>query len=292
MANNGEIVLHRMNLQGEREANEDADSFVMNMTRSGRAKDSRYAPIDLFIVCDGHGGSLVSKYCIDRLQHDLLNPRLSYPLDATQIKTIYDKIQNDLINHPNNIAKNCGSTALVVARYSNGFSKSYLQVLNAGDCRAVLSRKGLAIPLTKDHKPSWPDERRRFAKINAKNRISTPVVHDENDWRINGFSVSRSFGDLDGQPHLTHLPDTYSYEILPEDEFIIIACDGFWDVVNNQQAVNFLKDSITGSFEFYGFPPRSKVKKFMLKNLAHRLCDYAISLGTQDNVTVMVLMFK
>lgn len=110
-----------------------------------------------------------------------------------------------------------------------------LYVANVGDCRAVLcTTDGLAVELTKDHKAVLPEEK---ARIEA----SGGFVHNG---RLDGIlAISRGFGDLahkqDG--HLIATPDIYERVVSNEDEFLLLASDGLFDVLSSQQCVNFIR---------------------------------------------------
>ncbi|KAL0587648.1 hypothetical protein ABG067_002667 [Albugo candida] len=114
----------------------------------------------------------------------------------------------------------------------NGSTKVY--VGNIGDCRAVLASKhGIAREITRDHKASNSAEKERIEK-------SGGFVHNG---RLDGIlAISRGFGDLahkqDG--HLIATPDVYEHVVTPEDEFLLLASDGLFDVLTSQQAVNFI----------------------------------------------------
>jgi serine/threonine protein phosphatase PrpC len=108
-----------------------------------------------------------------------------------------------------------------------------LYVANAGDSRCVLSRGGKAVALSIDHKPENEEERRRIEK--AGSTIT--------DGRVDGnLNLSRSLGDLKYKVNknlrpeehpVTAYPDTYIFDITPEDEFIIMGCDGIWETKSN-----------------------------------------------------------
>lgn len=110
-----------------------------------------------------------------------------------------------------------------------------LYVANVGDCRAVLcTADGLAVELTKDHKAALPEEK---ARIEA----SGGFVHNG---RLDGIlAISRGFGDLahkqDG--HLITTPDIYERVVGEDDEFLLLASDGLFDVLSSQQCVNFIR---------------------------------------------------
>lgn len=290
------ITLHKTSQIGYRETNEDKEEYLINLSEDGGAMDPHYAPIDLFIVCDGHGGSEVSQYVCPRVKKLFSDSSLVYPIEDAIIFKMFDVIQKDIINHPKQIGQGCGSTCLVVIRYMkktrSGLERSGLQVINIGDCRAVLSRNGIAQPLTKDHKPIWPEEKRRIDAVNKKYHTNQKIHYDFGDFRILDLSVSRAFGDLDAVPYLSHVPDIFVYALQPSDEFIIVACDGLWDVIQTHEAVNFIIDHITNNniiyYQLQGYVPHD-VKYKGKNNIAKRLADYAIARGSTDNVSVMIV---
>jgi len=110
---------------------------------------------------------------------------------------------------------------------------------NAGDSRVVLSRKGKAKQITTDHKPSSDKERERIE------RYGGIVLRGS----VNGvLGCSRSIGDYelkDKQPIeeniITSKPDVWKFVISPDMEFFIMACDGVWDVLANDTAVDVVR---------------------------------------------------
>ncbi len=134
----------------------------------------------------------------------------------------------------------CGCTAVVALIVGNT-----IYVANAGDSRGVLCRKGAAVPLSFDHKPNDKGETDRI--VGAGGFITSANGH----FRVNGnLNLSRSLGDLKykqnktlppEQQMITAQPDLLTETLCPGDEFIIMACDGVWDVMSNQQAVDFVR---------------------------------------------------
>lgn len=112
-------------------------------------------------------------------------------------------------------------------------------VANAGDCRAVLCRRGKAIEMSRDHKPICSKEKKRI-------EASGGYVYDG---YLNGqLNVARAIGDWhmegmkgkDGGP-LSAEPELLTTKLTTEDEFLIIGCDGIWDVFRSQNAVDFAR---------------------------------------------------
>ena len=119
-----------------------------------------------------------------------------------------------------------------------------LVVANAGDSRCVMSRAGVAVPLSFDHKPENEDEKRRIE------HAGSTIIEGRVDGNLN---LCRSLGDLkykqvktltpEEQP-ITAYPDVYVYDLTPEDDFIIMGCDGIWETKSNQEMIDFVKGKI------------------------------------------------
>ena len=159
-----------------------------------------------------------------------------------------------------------------------------LVVANAGDSRCILSRGGTAIALTEDHKPNDPDEYARISK--AGGFVA--------DGRVNGsLNLSRALGDLEykqakdlpaERQMVTAAPDIRQEKLHEEDEFFILACDGIWDVLTNQEAVDFVRERL-----FVGDSP---------KEICEAMCDHCLAPDTNgcgkgcDNMSVIVVLLK
>lgn len=156
--------------------------------------------------------------------------------------------------------EHCGTTAIVavILPDENG-EFPYLIVANAGDSRAVLSRSGQAIALSHDHKPELPLENERILKAHGT------VENGRVDGNLN---MSRTLGDLQyksdtslspEEQKITAFPDVRIIPLTNEDEFIILACDGIWDVVDNQLCVDIVRRKILKQIEALesGYGPKN-----------------------------------
>ncbi|XP_070555952.1 protein phosphatase 1G-like isoform X2 [Ptychodera flava] len=133
-----------------------------------------------------------------------------------------------------------GCTAVVALMRDN-----QLIVANAGDSRCIVSRSGKAIDMSLDHKPE--DEPERL-------RIETAGGKVTSDGRVNGgLNLSRAIGDHcykqnkdlpAEQQMITAFPDIQTLNLTPQDDFIVIACDGIWNVLSSQETVDFVKERI------------------------------------------------
>lgn len=263
-------MIHIISLTGKRDQNEDGHTVITNMNN----KDSEIANINFYGIYDGHGGKFVSKYLQKKLPVFFINKKVYYPIRTDYINDVYNYLQKELKEKYYKQSNHCGSTCLVAAHYKKN-NNEYLTILNSGDSRCVICHDNMAIPLTKDHKPYWPDEKRRIENLGGQ------IYNDGNDYRIKDLSVSRAFGDHDAHPYLINSPDIFRYKIEKNDKFIIMACDGIWDVLSNHDAVNFILN------ECYDESFQNRIKKNV--NIARKLAEYALFKGSTDNLTIIII---
>lgn len=268
------MKIYSHSLQGKREANEDQHVHLINI--NGDNKD--FNNINFMAVFDGHGGKAVSKYLKENLPQFFTNkfnrdiyskPEIASKYFIKVFDLLQTKMKDD---HPRAIHR-CGSTACVNIHYKDDNNKDRLWVLNVGDSRAIKCNKlNIAEQLTQDHKPNSPEEKNRIEQLGGK------IEFDGVDWRIKDLSLSRAFGDLDCTPYVSHLPQIYKYKISQNDKFMIVACDGLWDVLSNQDAVDYINTLLT-------------TKKFK-GNYAKELAELAYKKGSLDNITTLVYLFN
>jgi protein phosphatase 1G len=176
-----------------------------------------------------------------------------------------------------------GCTAVVAL-----VTKKIVVVANAGDSRAVLSRDRKAVPLSHDHKPSHVDERERIVAAGG-------FVSDIGGiCRVNGnLSLSRAIGDLRYKTNtelepaaqiITAEPDILTVELTPEDQFMVLACDGIWDVLENQEVVDFIL---------------ARLGEKKPEEIASELLDHCLASDPResrgkgcDNMTCCIVQFK
>jgi len=105
------------------------------------------------------------------------------------------------------------------------------------------------VPLTKDHKPTDPKERQRLAECRAIVRPSRVINPHTGAWievgavrvwdtsQIYGVAMSRSLGDMQVNPYLIPTPEVSSRLLDDKDCILVMATDGVWDVMENDEAV-------------------------------------------------------
>jgi len=263
--------------KGHRPRNEDSHNYILNIS----GKDNNMAKANFYGLYDGHGdphtqgGKVISQYLADHIFKYFMHKKVTHPLSSRYISNVFNHVQKDIQEKHPIISRTCGSTCLLVIQHHAGANNhECLTIINTGDSRGVLCRDNTAHPITKDHKPCWPEERSRIEKMGGI------IQHDGYDWRIKDLSVSRSFGDVDAKPFVTQTPDIFKLKLSKKDRFIILACDGLWDVMTNQDAVNYVIDNC---FDSMGQQINQNI------NIAKKLAELALQKGSGDNVTVIVV---
>lgn len=258
-------------MQGWRQHMEDAHLCIVDF--NGRPDEA------LFAVFDGHGGREVAAFSKQRFPHVLLESPLYAKGEYLEaLRQGYLQLDELLNAEGKEKWQNVGCTAVTVF-----FKGREFFVAHAGDSRAVLCRRGVAIELTKDHKPTNPDERSRIDQAGGV------VLHG----RVNGnLNLSRSIGDLAFKNErslsperqlITANPDTLSRVLDSEnDEFIVIACDGIWEVMDSQAVCDFIKPKLRESERI------SAVVEQLLDAVCSKNVASASGVGL-DNLTCVVL---
>ncbi|KAG2597066.1 probable protein phosphatase 2C 2 [Panicum virgatum] len=236
------------------------------------------APSAFYGVFDGHGGSdaaaYMKKHAMKLFFEDAEFPQSSQE-DERFAESVEDSVRKaffraDLaLADDSLINRSSGTTALTALVLGRR-----LLVANVGDCRAVLCRKGVAVEMSKDHRPTYDAERQRV--IESGGYIE--------DGYLNGvLSVTRALGDWDmklpqgSASPLIAEPEICWTTLTEDDEFLIIGCDGIWDVMTSQHAVSTVRKGLRRHDD----PERC----------ARELAMEAKRLETFDNLTVIVVCF-
>jgi len=285
------MIIHSYTTQGKRPYQE--DRFVIKNYLSKYTPDqdlnetetlTRY-PMDFLAVFDGHGGPTISDALSKTLPAYFYKQNIMYnnepkphPKYNEYIVSTFDNIQNEL-NAKHNKSSLQGSTVCIALIYMYK-NKKYLTVIWSGDSRAIACNKYfIAESLSLDHKPDSPLELSRIKKLGGT------VTFEQNDVpRINGvLAVSRSMGDFDQKTLVEHKPDIIHY-LCNNYKFIIVASDGLYDSMNNQQIVDFVITSVNDQPNTVSSSRNNKNEL----NIAYKLANKAIELGSDDNVSVII----
>tara|TARA_B110000208_G_C11737439_1_gene418639 strand:- start:731 stop:1540 length:810 start_codon:yes stop_codon:yes gene_type:complete len=268
------MVFHIASLIGKRESNEDEELCIENINNINNTNN-----INIYGIFDGHGGNEVSTYLKKNIPKYFFNKSIDYNnLNKLRkyIKLVYGHCQKKLEEKLKQKSYQVGSTALIIILFKN-----FLYTINLGDCRAIICVKdNFPLQISKDHKPNAYDEKIRIEKLGGS------IYFDGHDWRIKDLSVSRSFGDVDSKPYLSHIPDMFKYTLNNQSKFIVLGCDGLWDVLSNQDVNDFILNEVNINKNIINQSQNNN------NNIAYKLAKYAIEKGSTDNVSVIIKFLK
>uniref|UniRef100_A0A665UM75 protein-serine/threonine phosphatase n=1 Tax=Echeneis naucrates TaxID=173247 RepID=A0A665UM75_ECHNA len=258
-------------MQGWRAQMEDAHTCMPQLR--GELTDWGY-----FAVFDGHAGTTVAQYCSRNLLDHILEVNLK--IQEKNNNNNKHGIREGFLNidrHMHQLARQdswdrSGSTAAAVL-----ISPQHIYFINCGDSRTLLCHDGQVAFYTEDHKPFNPREKERIQ--NAGGSVTLQ--------RVNGsLAVSRALGDfdfkeVDWRPQTEQLvspePEVYHLERTPEDEFLILACDGVWDAIGNEELCAFVRSRLQVCED--------------LREICSQVIDLCLYKGSLDNISIIIVCF-
>lgn len=299
------------------------DEFLVTET-------SRYK---LLAVFDGHGGKYVSEYLKANFNRAFENSLQDNEADSgaalvsggtegaasLALKSALAAVDEEILSGPlSRKMRSQGSTSCMLylervpSNSAGAVSMSSVLSANVGDSRAVLARGTTAIDLTVDHKPNDPVERNRVEALGGAvtwhgrlDEASKPI-EGTGVYRVNRtLALSRAMGDRDLRPYVTSEPDFQHVPFTPEDEFVIVATDGVWDVISSQECVTLIHQIMK---EYSIVPPEvrnfsaAERKEFdtlhraKIRNIKDQMSSIitaiALRRGSTDNITVLIQWLK
>lgn len=227
-------------------------------------EDSHIAHIDipggnsLFGVYDGHGGQEVALFVKKHFKNELIKlPSYKSKCYKEALEEVFlkmdeimetkagkDELAQFQSSDGHNAKSFAGCTATVVL-----VTKTEIICANAGDSRTVMSKNGVAVELSYDHKPDDPVELKRIQNAGG-------FVEES---RVNGMlALSRALGDFEYKNNpmfkakdqaVSPFPDVKIVPITADSQFILLACDGIWDVKTSQEGITHtLKHTFKNNF--------------------------------------------
>ncbi|GMS79031.1 hypothetical protein PENTCL1PPCAC_1206 [Pristionchus entomophagus] len=268
------------------------DAHVAELSMGDALPFSRWS---FFAVFDGHAGSVAAEYAASIVMETLKeSEELQKAAALAAIRdgrlceescqlleeglkagflTLDDKIRHKLDTV---LGKDRSGTTAVCSIVT----PSHVVLANLGDSRAVLSRRDISSFGTEDHKPSNEKERQRI--INAGGSVMIQ--------RINGsLAVSRALGDFEykgnsslspAKQQVSPEPDVYFFDRQASDEYLIIACDGIYDVMSNDELCGFVHARL------------EVTKEGALSKVCNEVLDACLQKGSRDNMTLLLVCFE
>merc|ERR1711865_52617 len=286
----GEPTLHFSvsTAQGDRESQEDTHVMRAEVPHRGRGR------LSFFAVFDGHGGGHVSQQCSAMLLDNCLEK-----IENSSLQSLTDGLRHGCFKMDQTLrachhlqSSTCGSTGIMAF-----FTGDSYVVANVGDSRSILVRRPQSIlgkngshsviPLSFDHKPNNPQE---IARIGNAGGFVETTTHSYGGRefqcsRVDGrLAVARAFGDFDLKTSnnlpaelqkVSCEPEIISEQALERD-LLVLACDGIWDVMSNEDVGEFVVDAM-------------QALDGDVETVAEVLVERAYALGSTDNMTAMVI---
>lgn len=224
----------------------------------------------LFVLVDGHGGSDAATFCKDRFP-EILREYLVENSSKINEKSFTDCVKALTYEMKGYEWSGYQGTTLNVVLIIKIYDiisgdKLIIHSANVGDSRTVLLNEFQTTRLSYDHKASDIDEKRRIEKAGGS------VFSD----RLMGqLALSRSIGDFEYiSLGLISVPyyQSATIKLNGTNTFLIVASDGLWDVIHDNQLPTHLKKS-----------------NFDTQNLASKLVEEAKKIGSMDNISCLVI---
>ena len=256
-------------MQGWRPEMEDSHNVILD-------GDKKIPGTMFFAVYDGHGGQEISRLLGKEMFKEIKGTE-EYAAGAYEQAIISaalemdSKMKETFKENPSTPGSTANMALIVVKE---------LFVGNIGDSRCIACINGQAKPLSVDHKPGNPEERKRINKAGAEVDVDDGHLYTENS----SLAVSRSMGDFEYKKNqklgaidqvVSPLADVIQRTIDDSWQFILLGCDGIWDELSNDEAISFV---LTGIAK--GKDP---------KQICMELCDRCI--GSMDNTTCILVCF-
>ena len=304
-------------MQGWRKRQEDAHIADLDLGPSNKTQ--------IFGVFDGHGGCEVAKFVANHFTEEFLkNPNYLRNDIKKALEENYQKMDSLMLEKEGSeellaeYQKSKEEAAKIKENNKNSQIEMLRQVIdpkeqpdakismftgctanvlviqdkkmyfaNAGDSRSVICKKGQAIAMSVDHKPSIPAELKRIEK--AGGWVS--------DGRVLGnLNLSRGIGDSEykvdkklkpEQQIISNFPDIKTDNLTDDVDFIVIACDGIWDCKTNQEVCDFFTDKFLKD-------PEGRISEF-IEDLFDEILAPDVYTDTGvgcDNMSCIVVQFK
>ncbi|KAG7382480.1 protein phosphatase 2c [Phytophthora pseudosyringae] len=270
------MSIGKASMQGWRDTMEDVD--IVQIPMHPDVSDTMCVA-----VFDGHGGAAVSTYIAEKIV-EAITATEAFKKDHKSPESLAMALcegfmaADEMLKEDPELATACdevGSTGLFAI-----VTPKDIVCANVGDSRCILSNVKVpeVLQLSMDHKPDLEFEKQRI--VAAGGTVFRGRV-------CGGVAVSRSFGDLwfkrnaDLKPHqqlVTSEPCVRVQRRDPADEFLVLCCDGIYDVMSNDQLRKFIRGKI-----------KSGVKH--PKDISEMLLDECLAKGSRDNMSAIIVLF-
>ncbi|KAI9922536.1 hypothetical protein PsorP6_002398 [Peronosclerospora sorghi] len=241
----------------------------------------------LFAVFDGHGGRQVADLAAERVTKQLANAMKTgvFPDDKAEgadpdkigkaMREAFLSLDQNIRDtfEKNYVSNHSGCTAIAAL-----ITPTHIIVANSGDSRSIMAKDGRTVEMSFDHKPINAEERKRIQNAGGLVRGN----------RVNGdLAVSRALGDFSykarfdlpaEKQQVSAEPDIEIQKIDKTEEFLVIACDGIWDVMTNDDLCANIRQLMSNG-------------ETDLRLIAEEILDSCLRAGSRDNMSIVIVKF-
>ena len=259
-----------------------------------------------FGIYDGHGGNGCSLYLKENLH------KFIQEFSASGIKeAIYESenlfLTKKAVDENNNLFDSSGSCGIIAIVKNN-----QLIISNTGDSRIVIYKNGKIFFVTEDHKPDSEKEKERIKSAGGQIYQSPSIIPIYQNgkkinlpWRVlpGRLSVSRTFGDIEAKVEkyggkkgvIIPTPDITEIELNNDFDFMVIGCDGIFDVLSNEDLFDIWK-IVLKEYKINNFKDIEKNNEITIDELcgdfAGLIIKSALAKNSFDNVSCIVVVFN
>ncbi|XP_021723558.1 probable protein phosphatase 2C 6 [Chenopodium quinoa] len=258
-------------------------SHVGGCTAPASRTSLELSPLHFFGVFDGHGGPEVADFCAEQMHEVIAEELNGEGVDGLEWQKKWKQVfssgfrrADDKVVSEAKASEMVGSTAVVAV-----VSGCQIILSNCGDSRAVLCRRTQTIPLTVDHKPDRADELSRIEGEGGR------VINWHGARVLGVLAMSRAIGDRYMSPYIISVPEITFMTRSDEDECLILASDGLWDVMSNDEVGQVARRLLRRM-------RRSTVSSEICpaQVVADNLRQLAIGRNSSDNISIIVVDLK
>ena len=261
-----------------------------------------------FGLFDGHGGNGCSLYLKENF-HNFIKEFSADSLRNAVYQSENEFLTKKALDENNNICDSSGSCGAITIVKNNK-----LIISNTGDSRIVVYKNGKLFFATEDHKPNSDKEKERIKNSGGQIYQTTsliPLYYNgkkiDLPWRVfpGRLSVSRTFGDIGAKNEkfggkkgvIIPSPDITEFEINNEFDFMVIGCDGIFDVLSNEDLYEIWK--IVLKIQKDEIEKYKDIEKNIELNIDKLCGDFAaliiksaMAKNSLDNVSCIVVLFN
>ena len=261
-----------------------------------------------FGIYDGHGGNGCSLYLKENL-HTFIQDFSVNGIKRAIFESENEFLTKKAVDENNNISDSSGSCGIIAMIKNNK-----LIISNTGDSRLVLYKNGKIFFVTKDHKPDSDAEKERIKNAGGQIYQSPSIIPIYQNgkklslpWRVlpGRLSVSRTFGDIEAKLEkfggkkgvIIPNPEVNEFELNKEFDFMVIGCDGIFDVLSNEDLFEIwtivLNERKMNAKTFRNMEKNHEIDIDKLcGDFAGLIIKSALAKNSFDNVSCIIVVFN